>query len=80
MHVFVIESGPQAADLLGGAPYRRAMFEIQCSGQEHVCAEVTTALYVESTVASDAGLMTAALAEALGLAETRRTLLKADPE
>ena len=63
--VFVVADNE--ADLLRGRPFRVAPYEVTCAGQ-HVCAQVTTALYVSSSLLKNPDELFSAVEFATGLA------------
>jgi hypothetical protein len=67
--VFVVPDDDTAA--LDGHPFRVQPYEMVCESA-HVCAEVTTALYVSSSLIGDPDGLFAAIEFATGLAEPER--------
>ena len=68
LHVFVVRDGSALAPDAPG--YVRLPYEMSCL--EHICAEVSTALYIKESVLSDRALTLRALEEAAGYATLSR--------
>ena len=63
LHIFVL--GEEAAAFDSGLDYVKVPYEVQCDG--HVCAEVTTALYVSDLLLLSPEILSRALIDGLGL-------------